>query len=356
MSEDAPDRASLNESGPWGNGAGGGDGGEGKPRGRKPSRRKAPVPNPSALDVLMSRGRAHFGGGGGGHHGLPTGPIARLVLLVVVALWLILTTAHTIDAKERGVVVRLGRYAGTLQPGLNMTFPWPIDRVHVLKVDTIQLDVDSSVEDATGGNGQNLVLTADASLIDLAYTVRWNIRDPELFLFELKDPQDTIREVAESAMREAVARVSFSQAISVDRGELGDRVAARMQEILDGYRAGVAIQGVAIRQADPPSEVMDAFKDVTAAQQEAQSYLNNARAYATQVNANASGEAIAFDSVYQQYKLAPEVTRRRMYYETMEKVLAKTDKTIVEAPGVAPYLPLQQAMPSLKAPPKAAGQ
>ena len=115
-----------------------------------------------------------------------------------------------------------------------------------------------------------------------------------------------------------------------------------MQQILDAYRAGVSIQGVAIKQADPPQAVNDAFKEVTAAQQQAQSYINDARAYALQLTAKAQGEATAFDRIYEQYRLAPDVTQRRMYYETMERVLKNVDKTIVEAPGVTPYLPLPQ--------------
>lgn len=333
MSDDADKGRHLNESGPWG-----GDG-SGKPGRRRPTR-KAATPNPSALEVLMGKGRARFGGGGGPHL-LPHVPAAKWIAIAVVCAWIAFTSVHTIGSQQRGVVTRMGKYSNTLSPGLGTTFPWPIDIVHKLDVDPIRsIDIDTNVEGDTD-NGQNLMLTEDENIIDLAYTVRWNIRDPEHFLFELADPEGTIREVGESAMREAIARVSLNQAIGVQRGAIGDRVAARMQEILDGYHAGVAIQGVSIRQADPPNEVMDAFKDVTAAQQEAQSYLNNAHAYSTQVNANASGEAIAFDQVYQQYKLAPEVTRRRMYYETMEKVLAKTDKTIVEAPGVNGYLPIQ---------------
>jgi membrane protease subunit HflK len=112
--------------------------------------------------------------------------------------------------------------------------------------------------------------------------------------------------------------------------------------LLDNYRSGISVQGVAIKQSDPPAAVTEAFKDVSAAQQEAQSYINQARAYALQVTANAQGEAAAFDKVYEQYRLSPEVTRRRMYYETMERVLSKVDKTIVEAPGVTPYLALPE--------------
>ena len=155
-------------------------------------------------------------------------------------------------------------------------------------------------------------------------------------------------------MREAIARVSLNDAIGSQRSQIETRVAERAQELLDAYHSGVLIQGVAIKQADPPSEVLDAFKEVSAAQQKAQSYLNNARAYATQVTARAQGEASAFDKVYAQYKLSPEVTRRRMYYETMERVLAKTDKTVIAAPGVTPYLPIQPAQRPPAAPAGAA--
>jgi membrane protease subunit HflK len=115
-----------------------------------------------------------------------------------------------------------------------------------------------------------------------------------------------------------------------------------MQQVLDAYRSGIAVQGVQIKKTDPPSEVEDAFKDVTAAQQQAESYVNQAEGVAQQVLARAQGDATSFNKVYEQYKLAPEVTRRRMYYETMERVLGKTDKVIVEAPGVTPYLPLPE--------------
>jgi membrane protease subunit HflK len=143
-------------------------------------------------------------------------------------------------------------------------------------------------------------------------------------------------------MRAVVAGVALDDAIGAGRSTIEQRVELVMQQLLDNYRAGVEVQGVAIKQSDPPAAVTDAFKDVSAAQQEAQSYMNQARAYALQITAKAQGEAAAFDKVYAQYKLSPEVTRRRMYYETMEKVLSKVDKTIVEAPGVTPYLPLPE--------------
>ncbi|KRB83080.1 peptidase [Sphingomonas sp. Root710] len=337
-------RPLLNEGGPWGGGGSGGDGGDGSnpwnqpPRGR-PGRGPA---GRSALDELLRRGRARFGGRDG-----PEPEAGRMILWAVggiLLLWVLWTSSHRIDPQERGVITRLGSYAGTLGPGMRFSFPAPID--HVTKIDIEEIRVRDIP--AGGGNAQNLMLTGDQNMIDLAYSVRWNIRDPELYLYELADPEDTVGEVAESAMRAEIARVALNDAMGSQRSQIEGRVQQRMQEILDSYRAGITVQGVAIKQADPPTAVVEAFKSVSAAQQQAQAYLNEARAYAQQLGAKAEGEAAAFDKVYAEYKLAPEVTRRRMYYETMERVLAKTDKTIVEAPNVVPYVPLPQ-------PPRAQG-
>lgn len=348
----APDGATFNENrGPWGGGGssggrgpggsgGGGDGdglGPRNPWSQPPRKRPGgPGNGPSALDELLRKGRERFGGN------LPTPqgkPIIAWAIGAVVVLWIVLTSFYAIGPQQRGVVSRFGSYVGTLEPGIRFTFPAPIDIVRKIDVDDIRVIEIGS----TSANVQNLVLTGDQNIVDLAYSVRWNIKDPELYLFELADPDDTITEVAESAMRAALSGVTLDDAIGPQRSQIEARVGQRMQELLDSYRAGVAVQGVAIRQADPPAEVNEAFKSVSAAQQQAQSYLNEARAYALQLTAQASGEADAFDKVYSEYRLAPEVTRRRMYYETMEQVLAKTDKTVVEANGVTPYLPLGQA-------------
>jgi membrane protease subunit HflK len=339
--------------GPWGSssgGSGGGnDGGDGtptpgpwgdQPRRRKPSR-VTPDSNVSSLDDFLRKSRARFGGGGGptGGGSFPFRPDASLIgwgLAGLVLLWLLFTTMHRIAPEERGVVTRFGRYNTTLSPGIGLTLPSPIDRVRKIDVENIRtLDLGSS-------ETETLMLTGDQNIIDIAYSVRWNIRDPESFMFEIADPEDAIRQVAESSMRAVVSRVTLADAIGDKRGEMEAQVAEIMQKILDGYGAGVTIQGVAIKQADPPAAVNDAFKEVTAAQQEAQSYVNQSRAYALQLTAQAQGEATAVDKVDEQYRLAPEVTRRRMYYETMERVLSKVDKTIVDAPGVTPYLPLPQ--------------
>jgi membrane protease subunit HflK len=335
--------------GPWGPSGGGNDeppsddAGSGGPWGEPgPRKRRTSISsgaNVSSFDELFRRSRARFGGGGG----LPSRPNGSLILWMIVALvaaWLVFTTFHSIAPGQRGVVTRFGRYSYTLSPGVGITLPSPIDRVQKIDVENIR-SVDLGSEDS-----EDLMLTGDQNLLDIAYSVRWNIRTPELYLFQMAQPDETIREVAESAMRAVVSQVSLNDAIGDKRGEIEAQVTQLMQRVLDGYRSGVQIQGIAIKQADPPNAVNDAFKEVTAAQQDAQTYINNANAYALQLGQRAQGEATAFDKVYEQYKLAPEVTRRRMYYETMEQVLSKVDKTIVEAPGVTPYLPLPQLQKS----------
>ena len=257
-------------------------------------------------------------------------------MLGFVALWLVFTTFHSIAPEQRGVVTRLGRYSHTLPPGVGFTLPSPIDRVAKIDVENIREITLGSASEET------LMLTGDQNIIDIAYQVRWNIRDPEKFMFELAQPEDTIKQVAESAMRAVVANVSLQGAMGNQRGEIEARVSEEMQRTLDFYQSGVVIQGVAVKQADPPAAVNEAFKEVTSAQQEAQSYINQANAYSLQLGQKAQGEATSFDKVYEQYKLAPGVTKRRMYYETMEKVLSNVDKTIVEAPGVTTYLPINE--------------
>lgn len=296
---------------------------------------------PTALDEFLKRARATTGGGGpGGRPQLPLGANPRALWLIGVALvlaaWIIFTSFHQIGPQQRGVVTYFGRYSGMLEPGIRLTLPAPI--VSVTKVDVEQVRTDEFPRD-----GSENVLTGDQNIIDLAYTVRWRVGNPRDFAFEIRDPQETVRATAESAMRAVLATTTLEEAIGAGRTTIEARVAQGMQEILDSYQAGVRIQGVSIKQASAPSSLVDDFNAVTAAQQEAVGALNNARSYAQQVIARAQGEAAAFDKVFEQYRLAPEVTRRRMYYETMEAVLANTDKTIVEAPGVTPYLPLDRA-------------
>jgi membrane protease subunit HflK len=324
-----------NKGSPWGSGGGSGDGdGPRNPWGQPPRRRRsAGVGNP--LDDLLRRGRDRFGGQFPPSDGRPWWLYLFGGILVLVAVF---TSIHLIAPSERGVITRFGKYAGTLDPGLGWTFPFPIDSVRKVNVSEIRQEQMGS----TDPTANDFVLTEDQNLIDIAYQVTWKIKDPELYLFQLAEPEETIREVAQYSMRAVVARVSLNDAIGSGRAEIEQRVVQAMQQVLDQYRSGIQIEGVAIKQSDPPQAVNDAFKAVSAAQQDAQSDINKARSYAYQITAKAQGEATAFDKVYAQYKLSPDVTRKRMYYETMEEILSRVDKTVIEAPGVTPYLPLPE--------------
>lgn len=260
-----------------------------------------------------------------------------LVAAGVVLVWLGVTSVHMVGPKQEGIVMTFGKYARTIGPGVSVTLPWPIQAVEVTDVTSIQSYA------IPEGEGEKLMLTSDQNLVDISYLVRWNIKNLMDYRFRLSDPEDTVRQVAEAAMRSAIAEVTLDGALSgAGRAQVEQSVRERMQRVLDFYQAGVVIQGVEVKKADPPTKVIGAFQQVTAAQQDAERDRSNARAWAQQLLARAQGDATAFDKVYEQYKLSPEVTKRRMYYETMERVLANNDKVIVESNGVTPYLPLPE--------------
>jgi modulator of FtsH protease HflK len=365
---------------PWGKspegGSDGGDGGE-EPRADKPAKSggpknpwlppgsgsagKGPRRSANIEDIFKSRGpegprRVGGGGPGGPNFRMPQRPGGKswtpIIVAAVVAVWVLFTSFHFVQPREQGLVTWFGaKYSHTMSPGTNMTFPWPIQSADVQDVSEIR-------RETIGDGGENLILTGDQNLVDLSYIVRWNIKDLVAFRFELADPQDTLREVAEAAMRAAVAETELDTVLSGEgREQVESRVSTRMQNILDAYGAGIAVQGVEIARTEAPQQVIEAFNDVLAARQDRERNLNEARRYEQQLLAAAQGSAAEFNEIYGQYRLAPEVTRRRLYYETMESVLANTDKTIVEADGVTPYLPLpeirrraQQASPPASAP------
>lgn len=302
-------------------GSGGGGNGGGGPR------------RPGGLDDMLRRGP--FG------PQMPKLPGGRNAWALIgggfVALWLAFTIVHQISAGEEGVVTRFGSYSRTMGPGIQFTLPAPIERLE--KVSTLEIRT-INIPD---GQTQNLVLTGDANIINLAYTVRWNIRDPERYLFQLQDANGTVRDAAESAMRATIANFTLAQAIGSGRDAIETQVQQRLQAILNGYNSGINIEGIAIRDSAAPTEVEEAFNRVNAAQQRSEGFLNEARAYAAQVTARAEGDAAAFDRIYAEYRLAPEVTRRRLYYETMESVLERSEKTVVDSRGVVPYMALPEA-------------
>jgi membrane protease subunit HflK len=361
------DSISQMANSPWGNGPKDGDDGKGgdkKPGPRNPwvtpdpadaARGRKPR-GPSALDELLRKGRGSFGGGGsGGGGGMNLPESARLWkwgVLILVLIWVLFSVLHIVPPEKEGVVTRLGSYSRTVGPGVKLTLPAPFERIRLEDVRAIRTMAIGS----PNATDENFVLTRDQSIVDLAYEVRWSVRDPELFIFQLAEPEDTIREVAESSMRATVANFDLVQAIGPGRVDIEAQVQDRMQALLDQYRAGVLIQGIAIRQADPPKQVDEAFKEVTAARQQRESAINQSRAYEQRVLERARGDTAAFDQIYAQYKLAPQVTRQRLYYETMESVLSNVDKTIVDAPGVVPYLPLPEVQRRMPPAPDAAAK
>ena len=305
-----------------------------------------PRRNASIEDIFRGR-RGGNDSPGSGRSGGPGAPFRLpprangkswlpLVAGGLVALWVLTTSSHQLGSTEQGIVTTFGKYTSTVGPGVSLTLPWPIQTVAVTDVTSIRRD---SIPE---GDAEKLMLTSDQNLVDFSYLVRWNVKNLKLYTFQLDDPDATVREVAEAAMRASVAEVKLNDVMGgAGRSEIEQAVRARMQAILDAYRSGVLIQGVDIKKADPPEKVVAAFQGVTVAQQGAQRDMSNAQAFAQQVIARAQGDAASFDKVYAQYKLAPEVTRRRMYYETMERVLSNNDKVIMEG-NTTSYLPLPE--------------
>lgn len=331
------DSSSSGPRNPWGDAPGPRGGNEGRPRGNG---------TPDFDDFIRRsqeklRGLGGGGNGGGGNRGggsgvpnLPWGLIAGGAVLVLLAT----TSAYQVGAGERAVVTRFGQYASTSNPGFHLKLPAPIDQVTKVRFE----DIRTTLIGTTDGDNENLMITGDGNVISIAYAVRWRIKNAEDYLFQVADPDATVRDATESAMREIIGRSTLNNAIGPERAAIAEQVRERVQEILDSYRAGVLVQGVDINKADPPAAVDEAFKDVSAAQQDAQQFLNQARAYAQQIQAQAAGATAAFDKVYEEYRLSPEVTRKRMYLETMENVLGKVDTTVIETPGVQAYLPLPE--------------
>jgi modulator of FtsH protease HflK len=324
---------------PWGQrpGGSGGGGNQGGP-GNGPN-----------LDDLLRQGQERFrkgipggfgGGLGGGGKGAKFIPYAFGGL---IALWVFSSSFYRVNEGERAIIQQFGAYYGEKGPGLQFKLPSPIQSVKKVKVETVnEIEIGSA-----GGSGgaENLVLTGDQNIVDVAYTVRWKIKDARKFLFQLEQPEETVREVAESAMREAIALTSMNDAIGSGRAVVAGRVEKRAQAVLDQYKSGILINGIFIKQVDPPQKVVSAFRDVTAARSDAFTFKNKADAYRQQLIARAQGDASRFNAAYEQYKLAPEVTRKRLYLETMEQVLDGTNKVIVESKGVVPFLPLNQLQP-----------
>jgi membrane protease subunit HflK len=349
--------------GPWGNGPkGGGQGPWGKGPGGV---------QPPDLDELLRQGqeklRGILPGGYQGKRGI------LLALLAVIALWG-LTGIYKVNPEEIGVVLRFGKFARTTQPGLNYHLPSPIETVltpAVTRINKLELGYRSGgdVRRTAAGRGTNdesLMLTGDENIIDVNFSVFWQINDPEKYLFDIRDPEGTVKMVAESAMREVIGQLPIRAPLFENRQAIGDSTRKRMQELLDQYGSGISVSQVQLLKADPPPEVIDAFNDVQRAKadqerlrNEADAYRNDiipkargeseriiqeAEAYKEQVIDLAQGEAKRFTSVYQTYKAAPDVTAKRLYIETVQQVLQNAQKMVVDPSikNVQPYLPLPE--------------
>lgn len=343
--------------GPWGSGGGGGGG----------------TPPPDLEEILrkgQDRLKSLIPGGGGSALGV------SLVIVVVAAVWLA-TGIYKVEPDEQGVVLIFGKAINLTGPGLHYNFPAPIGDVikpNVTRQNRVDIGYRGAAELQERGSGardvleESLILTGDENIVDMDFTVLWRIRDAQKFLFNLRDPELTVKAAAESAMREVVGQDTFDRAVTVGRKDIEDQTKNRLQEIIDGYNAGILIENVNLQKSDPPSEVLDAFNDVQRARQdrvrlqnEADAYANSvvpearglaqkdiseAEAYREQQIQEARGEADRFTSVYNAYKVAPDVTRKRMYLETLGAVLGSARKVIIDqkggGSGVVPYLPLPE--------------
>lgn len=356
---------------PWNNQSGGGrrGGGGGGPWGQGPS--GGPHQQPDLEELLkrsQDRLKQVIPGGGG-----PPGLLIFFLMLAgaVVAAWF--AFFFVVAADENGVVLRFGKFDRQVDSGLHFRLPPPIEEVRLAKVRTEHI-TEIGFESSNAGRGagrdlpsESLMLTGDENIVVVGFTVRWKIRDAKEYLFNIQKPDDTVKEVAESVMREVVGQSNIAPLITEERAKTEEAVKKLLQDVLDYYGAGITIQEVNMQKSEPPALVIDAFRDVQAAQADKEKYQNEATGYSNKVVNEAKGEAdrilltakgyqqqaiaeatgqtARFLKVYEEYKKAPEVTRKRLYLETMERVLGGADKIILDGKagqGVVPYLPLDQ--------------
>ena len=377
---------------PWKN-QGGGPWGSG-PKGPWGSGPQSAGPRPPDLEDLLRRGQDRL------QQILPGGYFSGLgvaiLLLVAVVIWLF-SGVFRVQSEELGVVLRFGKHVRTVQPGLNYHWPYPIETVllpKALRVSTISIGMSLIEDPARRGRTtrdvpeESLMLTGDENIVDVDFTVLWRIKPDGVgnYLFNIQNPEGTVKAVAESAMREVVGRANIQPILTGARTTTEASVQDLMQKTLDFYGSGIQVAQVQMQKVDPPAQVIDAFRDVQAAradlerlQNEAQTYSNRvvpdargraaqilqvAEGYQQQAIAEAKGQSARFLKVYDEYKKAPDVTRQRIYLETMERILGNAEKLIYDGggsssgqsgQGVVPFLPLSELSPRRQAAP-AAGQ
>ncbi len=353
---------------PWSNQSGGG--GNNGPWGPRPGGPGGGGQQPDLEDILrksQDKVRQAMPGGGGGW--LLPGVLAALVAVVIGFFGFFVR----VNTDEVGIVLRFGEYVRQLPPGLHVRLPYPVEEVLLPKV-TRANRIEIGMRTAQGAGlsprdvpEESLMLTGDENIVDIDFVVVWKINDAPDYLFNIQNPEGTVKDVSESAMREIVGQSDIEPILTAARAETEGKVQELIQRTLDGYKAGIEITQVQLQKVDPPAQVIDAFRDVQAAradeerlQNEAQAYANRvvpeargeaerilqqAQGYRDRVIAEASGEAERFEKVRQEYEKAPDVTRQRIFIDTMKEVMSKTDKIIIDKDGgggVVPYLPLSE--------------
>ena len=369
-----------NGGGPWG---GGGNKGGGGPWGQGPQGGGSGGGQQPDLEQLLKRSQEKLrrvmpgGGGIGGSGGIP-GPLMFILAAALAALAAFWAFTFRVNPDEVGVVLRFGQYVRRADPGLHFKLPPPIEEVRYPKV-TRQNIIEIGMRTSDRGRGystslrdvpeESLMLTGDENIVDVDFVVRWSIKPDKVqeYLFNIEKPETTVKDVAESVMREVVGQSNIQPILTEAREKTEQQVQQLMQHVLDNYGAGIKIDQIQLQKVDPPEQVIDAFRDVQAAradkeklQNEAVTYakkivpeahgdaeriLQAAEGYKQQTVAEASGQAARFLKVYEEYRKAPEVTRQRIYLETMEKVMSQSETIVLDqkgGQGVVPFLPLDQ--------------
>jgi membrane protease subunit HflK len=349
-----------NQGGPW------------RSPGRGPWGQGPSGPPTGDLEEIIRRVQEALGKlapGGSGGAGQPgkgfSGRTILFVALAAILVWFVWGTFYTVQPNEVGINLVLGRYTGKTAAGLNSNWPWPIGSV--IKVPVWDQQITEVGYRSLGANAdvpeESQMLTGDKNIVDVHFRVNWQIdpAKPEDYVFNIYRPEPTVKAVAESIMREVVGLKTIDGILTTDRAAVETDVQKRMQDLLNAYRAGVLVKQVQLQSVDAPSQVLSAYRDVTAAQQDQQRQVNEAETYANKVvpeaeggasrivaeaNAyreqtilDAKGQTARYNQIHEQYKKAPGVTRERMYLETMERVLGPMDKTIVDTNSVSPPVP-----------------
>lgn len=356
-----------NNQGPWGGGPSGPGNNNPWGNGQRPQ-----SPRPPELDKMMSDMQKRFKGflPGGGSSGKSGGAII-LIIILLLAGWA-LTGFYRVNPQQQGVVLRFGEWVRTTSPGLHYHLPSPIESVLTPEV-TRDNRLEIGFRDIAGRStsrrdivDESQMITGDENIVDIDFVVFWRIADAGEYLFNLADPDETIKVAAEAVMREIIGQTAIQTVLTEGRERVQVAVRQKLQDLLNEYRAGIRVREVQLLAVDPPADVIDAFNDVQRARQdrdrlknEAEAFRNDivprargeaaklvaeAEAYAQEVVARAEGDASRFDQVYEAYIVNPEVTKERIYIETIEGVYSNIDKIIIddENGGVVPYLPLQE--------------